>query len=171
MRSLALVRHAKSAYPAGVPDHDRPLAARGRRDAPQVGAAIHDVFGTPDLVLVSTAVRAQQTWDLARELWPTDLSVRVEPRVYEATSEGLLELIREVSPAISTLVVVGHVPGVSDLAVELGSGTTSAAFDRMTTKYPTCGVALLDITGDWMDCSKQTSELRDFVVARGEIEN
>lgn len=168
MRSLALVRHAKSDYPAGVADHDRPLADRGRRDAPHVGAAIRDVIDTPDLVLVSTAVRAQQTWELAKEAWSTDLSVRVEPRVYEATSDELLELIREVSPAISALVVVGHAPGVSDLANELGSGKSSAAFDRMSTKYPTCGVALLDITDAWADCSNDTSELRDFVVARGD---
>ena len=168
MRSLALVRHAKSDYPVGVPDHDRPLADRGRRDAPHVGVAIREIFGAPDLVLVSTAVRAQQTWELARNAWTSDLSVRIEPRIYEASSDELLELIREGSPAISTLVVVGHVPGVSDLATELGCRIPSVALDAMTTKFPTCGVALLDVDGDWTDCSKDTSTLRDFVVARGD---
>ncbi|WP_443080564.1 SixA phosphatase family protein [Streptomyces sp. PTD5-9] len=64
-RRLIVLRHAKSAWPEGVPDHERPLAGRGRRDAPAAGRRLYEAGYTPDLVVCSTARRTRETWDLA----------------------------------------------------------------------------------------------------------
>src|ERR1700761_5387448 len=99
-RQLVLLRHAKSDYPEEVPDHDRPLAKRGRRDAPVVGRWLAESGHVPDAVVCSTALRARETWELAAaalaaalaEAGPAEAGpaaapppVRYEPRVYEAT--------------------------------------------------------------------------------------
>ena len=93
MRRLILFRHAKSAYPDGVGDHDRPLDARGRADAPRMGAYLAAEALLPDLVLVSSARRTQETFALAgAAIGPVE--TREEPRIYEAAAERLLGVVR-----------------------------------------------------------------------------
>lgn len=123
-RTLVLLRHAKSAWP-DVRDHDRPLAPRGRRDAPVAGRWLRAARLVPDQVLCSTAKRTRQTWQLAAPelLGPGRPGggppVTFEPQVYEASVADLLGVLHEVSGGVRTLLLIGHEPGMSRLALTL----------------------------------------------------
>lgn len=159
---LVLFRHAKSGYPDGVADHDRPLAKRGRRDAPATGRWLAENGYLPDAVVCSTARRARQTWELAAtglaEAVPgTAPDVRLEPRVYEATVLGLLMLVREFPEEQRTVVVVGHNPGLAELALGLAGPPPSPPPD-----FPTAAVAVLGIPGPWAGAAPEGARLLAF---------
>src|SRR5580698_5846089 len=93
-RLLILLRHAKSAWPEDIPDHERPLAPRGRRDAPAAGGWLRKSDHVPDRVLCSTARRARETWQLAEEKLSAHPATVFEERVYGASGAELLDLAR-----------------------------------------------------------------------------
>jgi phosphohistidine phosphatase len=166
-RVLLLLRHAKSDWPDGVPDRERPVAARGRREAPAVGRWLREQGRLPDLVLCSVAARAQQTWDLVAAQLPSAPAVKADGRVYDATAGDLLSVIAETADAVRTLVVVGHNPGIEDLAGLLaGKGSDKAAAKRMAAKFPTAAVAVLEFDGSWSALEPASARLADFFVAR-----
>src|SRR3984885_4023586 len=103
IRQLILLRHAKSAWPDDVPDHERPLAPRGRRDAPAAGDWLHRSGYVPDRVLCSTARRARETWQLAEEKLGARPQTVFEDRVYGASSAELLDLARQTPAEVGTL--------------------------------------------------------------------
>jgi phosphohistidine phosphatase len=156
---LVLMRHAKSGYPESTPDHERPLAARGARDAPRIGAWLRESGNTPDLVVCSTAVRARQTWELATAALREQPPVRYEPRVYEASTLGLLMLIREFPEDMRTVLVVGHNPAISQLASGLAERSDLPAF-------PTAGLAVLTVDGQWTTTSPGEAKLDTFTTPR-----
>jgi phosphohistidine phosphatase len=176
-RKLVLLRHAKSAWP-DVPDHERPLAGRGRRDAPTMGRWLRAAGHVPDQVLCSTARRARETWQLAQPELGASPPVSFEDRVYEASAARLLDLARHAPPAVKTLLIVGHDPGISELALMLagaaapadghsGSGAVpAAAVDRMRVKFPTAAIAVLEFTGPWDQLGPETARLTGFVTPR-----
>jgi len=166
VRRLILLRHAKSDYPPGVPDHDRPLAERGRRDAPAAGEWIAEHVGDVNLVLVSSAVRAQQTWALASPGVRVTDAVVTEPGIYEAPTAALVGLVQGLPDAASTVVLVGHNPGLEDLAARLAGDGDPDALGRMALKYPTSGIAVLEARGTWRDLV-HGARLSDFAVPRG----
>lgn len=168
-RRLVLVRHAKSDWPDDVGDHERPLAPRGRRDAPAVGRWLATHLPRPDLVLVSDARRTRETWELAAEAYqPRVEDVRQEPRAYAASVDTLLWLVRETPDPVRTLVLVGHNPGMQALAAALDDGRGDAhARTRMREKFPTSGIAVLEVRGDWADAAPRGCRLVDFAVPRG----
>src|SRR5271154_864049 len=114
-RTLVLLRHAKSAYPDGVADHARPLAPRGQREAGLAGDWLRANVPAIDGVLCSTATRARQT--LSRS--GIDAPARYAERLYGATPGVLIEEINKVSDEVTTLLVVGHEPTMSELALTL----------------------------------------------------
>jgi phosphohistidine phosphatase len=133
--TLIVLRHAKSDWSGNEPDHDRPLAPRGRRQAPEAGRWLAAHAGPIDVAVVSTAVRAQQTWALAS----AELSVvpdRVdEERAYAASGRTLASLLEEYAER-ATVVLVGHNPGVEDLV------------RRLTDEWvalPTSAIAVVDV--------------------------
>jgi phosphohistidine phosphatase len=160
-RRLILLRHAKSAWP-DMADHDRPLAKRGRGDAPEVGRWLAESGYLPDAVICSTALRARETWELASgglaaaapHASPT---VRYEPRVYEATVLSLLMLIREFQPGWRTALIVGHNPGMAELTAGL-----SAPPPDPPPSFPTAAVAVLSLPGDWADAAPGEAKLLAF---------
>lgn len=155
---LVVVRHAKSAWPDGVPDAQRPLNARGRRDAPAVGRWIRDRVGHLDAVVCSPATRTRQTWGLiAAELKrpPTPL---YDDRVYAATDEALLAAVHEISDDLGAVLLVGHNPGVSDLVLTL----TGEHLEMKTS-----AVSVLGLTGSWMDVGPGRATLIDHATPRG----
>jgi phosphohistidine phosphatase len=176
-RRLVLLRHAKSAWP-DIPDHERPLARRGQRDAPVMGRWLRAVGLVPDLVLCSTARRARETWQLAESGLGAVPPVRFDDRVYEASPTALLNLIRRESGAAETLLVVGHDPGVPGLALTLagagpaaypdgGSGAVPAGMlDRMRAKFPTAAIAVFGCTGTWDGLGPGSARLACFITPR-----
>jgi phosphohistidine phosphatase len=168
LRRLVVLRHAKSAWPDGVPDHERPLAPRGRRDAPAAGRALVEADCLPDLALCSTAVRARQTWELASAQWGTPPPVRSDPRLYAADVTELMGAVHEVSPEVETLLLIGHNPGLEDLVLELAGDSLDDALDEVRTKFPTSAIAVLAWHGtSWQALAPGTALLTGLIVARG----
>ena len=116
MRRLMLLRHAKSHWPMGVADRDRPLAARGREAAPVMGRYLADELLLPDLVLISPAKRTVETWEMVAPMLPEKPATQYEPRIYEAKVERLLDVVQEVEGDVRTLLLIGHNPGFEELA-------------------------------------------------------
>ena len=171
-RTLVLLRHAKSDWPVGVADLERPLAERGRRDAPAAGHWIGERVGTPDLVRVSPALRTRQTWDLVSPHLGEVPDVQIDERVYDATAGDLLDLVRGTDPSVRTLMLVGHNPGTEDLAAVLTGdvaevGGDEAAREALAEKYPTSGIAVLRFLDEWSHVAPGTGELVAFHIARG----
>jgi len=153
-----LLRHAKSDWP-DVPDRDRPLAKRGRRDAPVIGRWLRDHGYLPEAVVCSAARRTRQTWELVAPELGGSPSVTFEPRAYAASALTLLYLVRELSAAYRAALLIGHNPGMAELAdslAELSDGNGAAL------RFPTAAVAVLDFPGDWADLAPGRARLLDY---------
>ena len=160
-KQLHLLRHAKSSWddPA-LADHDRPLAPRGRRAARRLGAHLHEHQVEPELVLCSSALRAQETLALLELAG----SVSVEPELYGASSAGLLERLRRVPEAVASLMLIGHNPDMHGLATMLAAEGPLRI--EMMTKFPTGALATLAPSGTWQELRWGTCELTAFVRPR-----
>ncbi|MFD4320685.1 SixA phosphatase family protein [Streptomyces sp. NPDC058548] len=169
-RRLLVLRHAKSAWPKGVADQDRPLGPRGLRDAPAVGSFLAGAGGLPDLVLCSPARRAHDTWELAAAELDRAVPTRHDPRLYGADGPELLDVLQGVSDEVGTLLLVGHNPGLEDLILLLAAGAAGAdedLLDRVRTKFPTSAVAVLTWSGTWNDLRPGAALLTDLAIPRG----
>ena len=172
MRRLMLLRHAKTENdaPSGR-DQDRRLDKRGKSDAAEIGGWIgrHPPF--PDSVLVSSAVRAHQTWDIAWEAMK-DLArephVEILPELYGADPSQLLETIRAASQADpKRLMLIGHNPGMHELALALGRSGDAAGRKALADNLPTSGLAVFDFeTDDWADVAFRRGRLALFVTPK-----
>ncbi|MEW2572092.1 histidine phosphatase family protein [Streptomyces sp. NPDC047070] len=168
LRRLVVLRHAKSAWPDDVPDHERPLASRGRRDAPAAGRVLADADCLPDLALCSTAVRARETWELAAAEWGTPPPVRHDGRLYAAEVADLLEAVREAPAEAETLLLIGHNPGLEELVLTLAGDSLDDALDDVRMKFPTSAIAILAWHGlGWESLGPGAALLTDVIVARG----
>jgi phosphohistidine phosphatase len=163
-RTLVLLRHAKSAYPDGVVDHDRPLAPRGQREAGLAGDWLRSQSATIDLVLCSTATRTRET--LARS--GIDAPVRYVDQLYGATVGTVIEQINGVGDDVAVLLVVGHEPTMSGLALGLADpeSVNIDAAERISLKFPTSAMAVLRVNGRWTDLELGSAQLADFHVPR-----
>ena len=134
MKRLYLLRHAKSSWDdPELADHERPLSARGRRAADAIGNYLREHGIEPELVLCSSAARTRET--LAR----IGLSGEVERELYGASANELLARVRELSPRLESVLLIGHNPGMHDLALAL----TGEPAD----KYPTGALATIELAG------------------------
>lgn len=139
MRQLVLLRHAKAAADSDTgQDFDRSLAARGREDAPVVARALADAGANPELVLVSAARRTRETWELVSAAFP-GVEARFLEELYDATAETLLHLVEHAS--VARLMIVGHNPGLQELAIRLARRNTPLD-QAVRAKFPTCAAAL-----------------------------
>ena len=163
-RTLLLLRHAKSDYPDGVVDHDRPLAPRGIREAALAGDWIRANVAPVDAVLCSTATRSRQT--LARTGIEAD--VRFDDDLYDSAPGTVIRLINGVADDVRTLLVVGHEPTMSMLALGLGDvdGSDPAAVERIATKFPTSSIAVLVTSQTWDRLELHSAQLVGFHVPR-----
>ncbi len=166
-RTLVLVRHAKSSWDLDVDDHDRPLSGRGRRDAQAIGRWLTDQRVRPDLVLCSSAARTRETWARTAASGLTDVPVRLESSLYRAWVPELVTMLRGLPDAVSTALLVGHAPGVPDLVEHLCPRTDAEDWNRLEAKFPTSGVALVEVPGAWTEIGKGRARLRQFAVPRG----
>ncbi|MFR9797392.1 SixA phosphatase family protein [Streptomyces sp. MS06] len=168
-RRLVLLRHAKSARPEGVPDHERPLAPRGRRDAPAAGRALAEAGCLPDLALCSTALRARQTWELACAQWSDPPPVRYDARLYHADATRLLDVVREAPAQTATLLLLGHDPALVDLALHLAGEGAGDTLDRVRAAFSTSALAILTWHGPtWQVLTGQAARLTAVTVPRGQ---
>ncbi|CAL9381273.1 SixA phosphatase family protein [Streptomyces sp. NPDC057837] len=168
LRRLVVLRHAKSAWPVDVADHERPLAPRGRRDAPAAGRALAAADCLPDLALCSTAVRARRTWELASAEWGTPPPVRHDRRLYAAGPAGLLTVVRETPAEVETLLLIGHNPGLEELVLALAGDGLDDTLERVRTKFPTSAIAVLSWRGTaWRDLGPGAALLTSVTVPRG----
>jgi phosphohistidine phosphatase len=168
MRRLLLLRHAKTerAEP-GERDRDRKLTQRGRADAPVIGAYMARHGLVPDLVLVSPVTRAEETWALlATALAKPPPRVTKDERIYNAGPDTLIGIIRETRNA-HALLVVGHNPGLHDLAVGLIASGDVEARERVSEKLPTSGLVVIDLPfDDWSRLRPQAGRIERFVSPR-----
>jgi phosphohistidine phosphatase len=170
-RCVVLLRHAKSAWPHGVPDHERPLAGKGRRNAQATGEWFVAEGPRPDLVLCSDALRARHTWEIVASVLESELgaspTVLLEPALYAADPDDLLSVLHGVPADVRTVVVVGHEPTMSQASSLLaGQGSDLIALGRIRTKFPTNGVAVLRFTVPWSLVAPGTGVLEGFAVPR-----
>jgi len=167
-RTLLLLRHAKSDYPPGIPDHQRPLAPRGIREAALAGDWLRAHAPAVDAVLCSTATRTRET--LERTL--IDAPVEFVDRLYESTPGTVIDEINRVPKRfdadVSTLLVIGHEPTMSALSLGLATddGSNDAAAERILTKYPTSSIAVLRTSQSWDQLALNGATLVTFHVPR-----
>ncbi|CAN7327550.1 histidine phosphatase family protein [Pararhizobium sp. LjRoot255] len=166
-RRLILLRHAKSAWPDGVADRERPLAERGRKAAHVIGAYMAREKLIPDLALVSPARRAQETWKVVRKTLSGKVDEREAPDIYEVSAERIIDEIRAVGSDIRTLLIVGHNPGMEKAASLLVTDGDADAVDRMEDKFPTAGLAVIDFDVDgWDETAAGSGYLERFVTPK-----
>ncbi|MFD3659528.1 SixA phosphatase family protein [Streptomyces sp. NPDC058659] len=166
-RRLVVLRHAKSAWPEGVPDQDRPLGPRGLRDAPAAGRFLAETGVLPDLVLCSPARRARHTWELAAAELDGPPPTRHDPRLYGADAGELLDVLHGAPDEAGTLLLVGHNPGLEDLVLLLAARGVGDALDRVRTKFPTSATAILTWQGSWPDLRPGGALLTRLAIPRG----
>lgn len=145
MRTLIVVRHGKSDWAGDEPDRERPLAKRGLRQMPESAAWIAAQYPAIDRAVVSPAVRAQHTWQIVAAALESAPEVTTDERVYAAWGRDLVDLVRALPEAATTVALVGHNPGLEELVAELtGEGV----------ELPTSAVAVLGFDGTWSGAAR-----------------
>ncbi|HEY0451522.1 histidine phosphatase family protein [Actinophytocola sp.] len=157
-RTLVVIRHAKSDWGQGLPDEQRPLNERGRRDAPAIGTWLGDNTGGIDLVVCSTAARARQTWRLAAAALEPAPAVRHDERVYAAGPQDLMSVLDELADDVATAALVGHNPGLTEL-VDVLTG--------QAVQLKTSAVAVVRWEGTWADVWARRAALVAHATPRG----
>ncbi len=165
MRRLLLLRHAKAErLQSGGRDHDRILAKRGRDDAAAVGAYLVRHKLIPDQALVSTAARTRETWALVAEAFKTAPEAEYEASIYEASPEAILKAIRATERPAKTLLVVGHNPGMQQLASLLIASGDVEARQRLLEEFPTAAFATISFAANtWDELHLNGGRLEHFV--------
>lgn len=167
-RTLVLIRHSKAASPDGVPDHERPLTEEGRRDAPAAGRWLRAQGVSPQVAMVSAALRTRQTFELMAAELPDPPEPVVTDDVYYAGAGDLLEMVRALPVDASSAMIVAHNPGIGMLAGALDDGgSTVPSSDRPRGGFPTSSVAVFSVDGDWAALDPGAARLVAFTVARG----
>lgn len=149
--TLILLRHAKSDGSGHEDDHDRPLAKRGRRQAAEAGRWLAFHVDSIDLAVVSTAKRARSTWELASGELDEPPGTRHDNDAYAASVDELSDVVRSLDEALNTVVLVGHNPGIEDLAATLTN-------DRVP--MLTSALAVIDLNSTWDDAGRARAWVR-----------
>ena len=169
MKALALLRHAKSDWGnAGLGDFDRPLAPRGRKAAPRMGWAIRELGLSPDLILCSEAKRARETWNLAGPEIGGKPALHIRRNLYLAAPNTILRAVQGTAPEAQTVLVIGHSPGMENLALALcGPGSDPDLVAALRDKFPTAALAVLTFeVEDWTEIAPGAGNLRHFIRPR-----
>jgi phosphohistidine phosphatase len=165
MRRLLLFRHAEAerAEP-GQNDLDRVLTADGKHEAALIGAYIGRHGLRPDRVVVSPARRTRETWDAAAVALPEVPAAVFNEHIYDATAQLLLSALKDTPDSVQTLLVIGHNPGLHDLALMLVATGDIDTRERLGEKFPTSGLAILDFALDaWAKLHARAARLERFV--------
>lgn len=166
---LSLLRHAKSDWSVpGTDDFDRPLASRGREAAPRVGAYMAREGLRPQLVLCSAAVRTRQTLDLVLPHLTGAPEVSYERGLYLASGNAMLARLHAVPATVTHVMVVGHDPGMHEIALALAGTGDRESLATLARKFPTAGLAVISFEGlRWPDVAAGKGRLLRFVTPKG----
>lgn len=165
MRRLILFRHAK-AEPSepGLEDRARVLVERGRKDAGKIGAYMAGHGIIPDKVMISSAARAQETWKYAASAFRPSPAAMSAEAIYNATPHALLGVIKAAPSPAHTILIIGHNPGLHEVALMLIASGDIEARERLREKLPTAGLIIIDFAfDDWSKLHPQSGRLERFV--------
>jgi len=167
VKTLHLLRHAKSSRDdPGLADRDRPLAPRGRRASKRIARYVRQSGIAPELVLCSPSVRTRETLEAVRAALG-DPEVNFVPELYSASGSALLGAVGKVEPTVGSLLVVGHNPGLHELAVRLTGSGDELLRARLREQLPTGAlVTLVFEATSWPELELEAGELVGFVVPR-----
>jgi phosphohistidine phosphatase len=168
MRRLLLFRHAKAERSIpGATDRERNLIDRGRKDAARIGVYMAGHALVPDRVLLSPAVRAQETWKYAAKAFkPVPAATSVE-KLYDAMPHAIMAAIGDVPDTAHTVLVVGHNPGLHELALMLVASGDVDARESLREKLPTSGLVIIDFAFDqWDKLHPRSGRLERFVTPK-----
>lgn len=164
-KNIYLLRHAKSDHSNGMDDHERPLNARGRKDALNMGKHMASTLTLPDMVLCSTSVRTQETWKCISQSFSQAPAVQCVKGLYLATPGEMIKEIGKLAEDITSVMVIAHNPGIHQLSVLLtGHITHERNYGAMRLKFPTCALAVLSATiPSWQSLEPGICTLERFV--------
>lgn len=163
MLRLMLFRHAHADRPFDVVDHERSLSEKGLEQARRMGAYIGKQGLAPDLAIVSSARRTQQTWQEAASAGEFTATTVDEPRVYESSAGDLLEVVRAQPAEHISIMLVGHNPGMERLAAWLIGSGDLAAVARLQREFVVAGLAIISFPDDdWAQIDVQSGRLERF---------
>jgi phosphohistidine phosphatase len=150
MKQLALLRHASAT--GGVPDAQRPLDTRGREEARRIAASLVSLAPRPEVALCSPARRARETFEILRQAFDPEPQLRTEEELYLASTDRLRAVLRRLAPALSRALLVGHNPGLEELARELGRDGRRELRDALERGLPPAGLVILELEAeDWSE--------------------
>lgn len=165
MRTLMLLRHAKAVVADGkIRDRDRPLAGRGQKDAPKIGAYMGRHRLMPDRALVSPSKRTEETWVLVAPALGRPVQATFDERLYDASPQTIMDVIQETGAACPTLLVIGHNPALHRVAVGLIATGDLDAREQLHESLPTSGLVTIEFPfDDWQKLHAQAGRLGLFV--------
>ena len=168
MRRLMLLRHAKSDWSApGARDRDRALNPRGHEAAPKMGAYMARHGLVPDLIAASPATRVIETLNHLLPAFKDPPTIRHDDRLYESGADTQLDVIRETPRNVHSLLLVGHNPGLAELASLLIASGDVEARRQLIEKFPTAALAVIDFPlDDWSKLHPKAGRLDRFVIPR-----
>jgi len=163
-KTVLLLRHAKSSREdPELADFDRPLTGRGRRDAPRMGAWMHEAGLQPDLVLCSDAKRARETWAGLAETLRCAAPVLFERALYMASAKALCRRLQRLPGKVGSVLVIAHNPGLEEAAQALADGS-GEPMERLQRKFPTAALARLDFEiEEWSQLQPDSGRMSQFV--------
>lgn len=163
-RTLYLLRHAKSSWrKGGLDDRERPLNARGHQAARLVAAHLARQ-PTPGLVLCSSARRTRETFDYIAHALAVAPPVSIEDALYLATARAIMERIEAVPENVATLLVIGHNPGLHELAGLLARHGARHDRARLAGKFPTAALASFRLAGPWHAIAHAPIALTGYII-------
>ena len=164
MHTLHLLRHAKSSVDEGE-DHARPLSSRGREAARRVGERL-PALGRIDLVLCSPARRTRETAELALAGLKPQPRLRCEDGLYLAASGTLLRRLRQLDESDGAVMVIGHNPGLHELALALAAGDSPSYRALSAGKFPTGARASFALDAAWAGLGRERCTLIDYATPK-----
>jgi phosphohistidine phosphatase len=167
VKRLSVLRHAKSSWEEpNLDDFDRPLNERGWKAARRIGRELKQRKIAVDFCLASPAARVRETLDgLAQGYGDFSFEVRFEPRIYEASVETLLELVRVIPDDVEKPLLVGHNPGLHELVLRLTSGGELRR--RLEAKFPTAAFAMIDLHAKrWAEVTAGQGKIVELILPR-----
>ena len=166
MHRLHLLRHAKSDRDEGLEDHERKLSRRGREAARRVGESLPSALGALDLVLCSTSLRTRETAELVLARFAPPPPIRFEDAFYLAGRAALMRRLSQLDESVGAVMVIGHNPGLHELALALASAGSPRYEALASGKFPTTVRASFSIRSPWTNLARSRHALTDYVTAK-----